>query len=126
MQLEAFKQFISLLEKNSERSNKLYKLGFEIYPLQEELERAITLLLKSHYSEQGEEIISSWLFESNWNKLIYNDNGEITNVLSTVEDLHSYVEKIRTSEDFVEFEPKPIKKKTRKQIEKRIKEFLKN
>ena len=124
MQLESFKQFISLLEKNSERSNKLYKLGFEIYPLQEELEKAITLLLKSHYSECGEGIISSWLFED-WNKLVYDNDGNITNDLTKIEDLYSYLEEIRKSEDFVEFEPKPIKKKTRKQIKKIIEGFFK-
>lgn len=115
MTLEAFKEFVFLLKKSSERNDKFYKLGLDIVNLQDELHRIITILLKSHYSEEGEEMISWWLWE-NTDKFLYNNTGEKINDLTEVEAIWKYVEEIRNSLDFKEYIPVKKKKRTKKQL----------
>lgn len=117
MTLEAFKKVVSLLKKNSERDDKFYKLGIDIINLQDELHGVINILLKSHYSEEGEDMISWWLWEST-EKFLYNEAGEKTNDLTEVEAIWKYVEEIRKSPDFKEYIPVKKRRRTKKQLTK--------
>lgn len=117
MTFEAFQQVIMLLKKNSEKSSKIYSLGLEIFDIQDELHEAIAILLKSHYSKEGEEIISWWLWESS-KKIIYDKDGNKINDLTKIKNLWEYVEEIRKFPDFEEYKPQNSKKRTKKQLEK--------
>jgi len=117
MKLEAFKEFVLLLKKDSERDNKLYKLGFDIINLKDELQGVITILLKAHYSEDGYEMISWWIWEDS-EKFLYNEAGEKTNDLTEIEAIWKHVEEIRKSPDFKDYVPKIYKKRTKKQLAK--------
>lgn len=122
MTLEAFQEIISLIKKNSVKIDKIYKLGLDIINFQDDLNQVITILLKSHYSKIGEEVISYWL----WEDLVelFDNDGNKTHDLTSIEDLWKYVEDIRKSADFEEFNPEKTKKLTKKQIEKIFKSFL--
>lgn len=117
MTFEAFQQAILLLKKDSERSHKLYKLGMDIFNVQDELHEVITILFKSHYSKEGEDMISWWLWEST-EKFLYDKDGNKINDLTKIEDLWKYIEEIRKSPDFEEYKPERPKKRTKKQLEK--------
>jgi len=123
MTFEAFQQLILLLKKDSIKSHKLYKLGFDDLTLKDELSQAITILLKSHYSKDGEDMISWWLWEDT-EKFLYNDNGDKINDLTKIEDIWKYVEEIRKSPDFKEYVPERAKKITKKQLQELFKQML--
>ena len=120
MTLETFKQIVFLLKKDSERSDKLYKLGMDVINFNDELHGVINLLFKAHYSEEGEDMISWWLWEDT-DKFLFDGEGNQTHDLTKIEDIWKYVEEIRKSPDFVEYTPEVKKKMTKKQMEKMFK-----
>jgi hypothetical protein len=123
MTFEAFQQVITLLQKDSDRSAKIYKLGIDLYNFQDDLHSAINILFKSHYSAEGEDLIGWWLWED-VEKFLYDKDGEKTNDLTKLEDLWKYIEEIRKSPDFKEYNPEKVKKKTKKQLEKIFGQFF--
>lgn len=123
MKLEVFKQIVFLLKKDSERSDKLYKLGIDTINFNDELHQAITLLLRTYYSRDGEDMISWWMWE-NVEKFVYDSAGNKTDDLTKIEDLWEYVEKIRKSTDFEEYIPEKKRKKSKKQLQKMFKQML--
>lgn len=106
MTFETFKQVIELLKIESEKIEKLYNLEIDLYNFVDIYHSIINMLLRSHYSFDGEDIISWWLYEDTEKKLYDCDGNEI-NDLTNIEDLWKYVEEIRKSPDFVEYIPKP-------------------
>ena len=106
MTFETFKQVIELLKIESEKIEKLYNLEIDLYNFVDIYHSIINMLLRSHYSCDGEDIISWWLYEDTEKKLYDCDGNEI-NDLTNIEDLWKYVEEIRKSPDFVEYIPKP-------------------
>jgi len=125
MTKEAFKHLIELLKAESDKLDKIYKLGIDLYNFNDELQGAITLLLKSHYSEQGEDMISWWLYEDTEKFLYSSEDNSVVNDLTKIDDLWEYVEEIRKSADFKEYAYVKERKKTKKQMEKMIKNMLK-
>jgi len=123
MTFEAFQQIILLLKKDSDKSMKLYKFGFDDLNLKEGLHDVITILLKSHYSEAGEDWISWWLWED-VKRIVFDEKGEEVVDLTNVEDLWKYVEEIRKSDDFKEYVPKKKRRLTEKQLRKLFGEML--
>ena len=116
MTLEAFEQIVSFLKKDSDRLSKLYKLGIDLYNLQDDLHHVISITLKSHYSEEGEDIISWWVWEDGDKTITYQDGT--TRDINKMEDVWKYIEEIRTSPDFKEYVPSKKKKMTKKQMKK--------
>jgi hypothetical protein len=121
MTIEAFKVFVSVLKKHDELNHKFYKLGLDTMSLVDNAIGAMSTLLKSHYSEEGEDLISWWLYEDVDKKLYLNDGSEID--LTKIEDLWAYVEEIRKSPNFKEYVPKN-KKMTKKQMNKFFDDFF--
>lgn len=116
MTLEALQQIISFLKKDSDRLAKIYKLGVDLYNLQDDLHHVISITLKSHYSEEGEDIISWWVWEDGDKTITYQDGS--TRDINKIEDMWKYIEEIRTSPDFKEYIPVKKKKMTKKQMKK--------
>ena len=123
MELEAFKQMALLLKKESERSDKPYRLGIDTINFSDELHQIITLLLRVHYSKDGEEIINWWLWEDS-EKILYNCSDGEKNDLTRIEDLWEHVENIRKSPNFIEYIPEKNKRKSKKQLQKMFKQML--
>lgn len=117
MTLEAFKKVISLLKKESEKTGKLYKLGLDLFNFNDDLQQAISIMFKSHYSEEGEDFISWWLWEDG-RKVLFDKDDNVVNDLTRIEDLWAYVEEIRKSTEFKEYVPVKKKKMAKKQMEK--------
>lgn len=123
MTFKAFQQMIVLLKKDFERSRKLHKLGFDDIQLKEELQQVIDILLKSHYSKEGEDMISWWIWED-VEKFLYDEKGNKIKDLSKMEDLWEYVEEIRKSSTFEEYNPEIVKKRTKKQMQELFKQMF--
>ena len=123
MTYEAFQQVILLLKKDSNKSNKLYKLGVDMFNINDELHQIITTLFRAHYSKDGEDMISWWLWEDT-EKLLYDLEGNQINDLTKIEDLWKYIEEIRKSSDFEEYTPEKPKKMSKKQLEKLFKGMM--
>lgn len=99
MNFKNFQHLISKLQKTSERDQGIYKLGIDLINFTDDYHSIINLLLKTYYSEEGEDIISWWLYE-NVEKKIYNKKGKVIDDLTSIESLWKYVEKIRKSKKF--------------------------
>ena len=117
MTLEAFKKIVLLLKKDLERESKLYKLGIDVFNFNDELQQVISILLKSHYSKDGEDLFSWWMYED-VDKMLYDNDGNIVNDLTKCEDLWKYLEDMRKSADFVEYVPEKRRKISQKKLEK--------
>ena len=63
MKLEQFKELIESLEKSSERSHALYKLGIDLMDYNELYQRTNDILLKSVFDEDGHGWIEWYLYE---------------------------------------------------------------
>lgn len=106
MTFEVFNQVIELLKKEDEKLHTLYKLDIDLYNFCDNMQKIITMLLRSHYSFIGEDIISWWLYEDT-EKILYNKDGDVVDDLTSIEDLWKYVEDLRKSSDFIEYIPTP-------------------
>ena len=96
MEFEKFKKLIELLKKDSEDSLSLYKLGLDCSNLKERLDAAITILLESYFTTEGEDIFSWWIYES-VEKKIYNYDGTVQKDLTKIEDLYEYVMELKNN-----------------------------
>ena len=110
MKYKVFKEVITKLQEIQEKSRSLYKLGIDLSNyIEDDYSEIITLILKSHYGLNGEDMISWWLYEDVEKVLYENDSDKIVRELKTISQLWEYVEELRNSEDFKEYElPKKI------------------
>lgn len=110
MKYKVFKEVITKLQEIQEKSRSLYKLGIDLSNyIEDDYSEIITLILKSHYGLNGEDMISWWLYEDVEKVLYENDSDKIVRELKTISQLWKYVEELRNSEDFKEYElPKKI------------------
>lgn len=68
MEYKTFSQIILLLKQESERSQKLYKLGVDVIELNDGLHQIITLLIEEIYGEGGLDWFSWFCYESDFGK----------------------------------------------------------
>lgn len=68
MEYKTFSQIILLLKQESERSQKLYKLGVDVMELNDGLHQIITLLIEEIYGEGGLDWFSWFCYESDFGK----------------------------------------------------------
>ena len=110
MKYKVFKEVITKLQEVQEKSRSLYKLGIDLSNyIEDDYSEIITLILKSHYGLEGEDMISWWLYEDVEKVLYENDSDKIVRELKTISQLWEYVEELRNSEDFKEYElPKKL------------------
>lgn len=99
MDFKNFQHLILKLQTTSERDQEIYKLGVDLINFTDDYHSIIAVLLKTYYSEEGEDIISWWLYED-VEKKIYNKKGEVIEDLTSIESLWEYVEKIKKSKKF--------------------------
>lgn len=99
MDFKNFQHLILKLQTTSERDQEIYKLGVDLINFTDDYHSIIDVLLKTYYSEEGEDIISWWLYED-VEKKIYNKKGEVIEDLTSIESLWEYVEKIKKSKKF--------------------------
>jgi hypothetical protein len=109
MKFEVFEKIIKELELCSNKEQKLYDLGFEIYNIVDEYYKIISLLFKSYYSEKGADWIDWFLYErkninGSINKVFDNDGNEIC---KNLKELWLIIEDIRKSKKFIEYQIKP-------------------
>lgn len=121
MEYKTFEHIILKLQLIQKRDESIYHLGLDLTNITDDYSQVITALLRAHYGEIGEDIISWWLYED-VDKFLYKEN-KIVNDLTLMEDLWKYCEKLRKSKSFIPYiipEPKTIEE--RKQI---IEQFFK-
>jgi hypothetical protein len=63
MNFKEFKEVIELLKKVSDRSHNIYKSGVDLLDYDEDFHKAITILMKSIFEEEGYDWISWYLYE---------------------------------------------------------------
>lgn len=68
MEYKTFSQIILLLEQESKRTQKLYKLGVDVMDLNDGLHRIINLLIEEIYGEGGLDWFSWFCYESDFGK----------------------------------------------------------
>ena len=93
MTREQFKKYIRKVEEVSELSGKLSDLGIEILDCRELFyaDEIFSAWVKSDFGEEGEDLVSWWLYED-VDKILYKeDGGEIS--LEDIDDLYSFLEK---------------------------------
>lgn len=104
MTIECFEKIIALLKEEMRVSDNLHKAGFDDFGLKERMHEVVSHLFKAHYSEEGEDMISWWLYE-NVDKTITYKNGKKRN-LTDIKKLWKYIEEIRNDKNFKEYIPK--------------------
>lgn len=93
MTREQFKKYIRKVEEVSEFSGKLSDLGVEILNCKElfYVDEIFSAWVKSDFGEEGEDLVSWWLYED-VDKILYKeDGGEIS--LEDIDDLYTFLEK---------------------------------
>ena len=122
MKYKVFKEVITKFQEVQEKCQKLYDLGIDLSnSIENDYSEIITLILKSHYGLEGEDMISWWLYED-VEKVLYSSNtNKIIRKLKTIEQLWKYCEELRNSKEFKEYElPKKLSDKERMDILKGI------
>jgi len=121
MKYTVFKEVITKLQEVNDKCHKLYDLGVDLTnSIENDYNEIITHILRAHYGEFGEDYISWWLYED-VKKVLYNDKGKIIKQLKTIKQLWEYVEELRNSKDFKEYElPKKITDEERNNILKEM------
>ncbi len=118
MQYKVFNEVIVKLQEVSDKSQKLYELGIDLSnSIENDYSEIITLILRSHYGKEGEDMISWWLYED-VEKVLYETNSDkVTRELKTIKQIWEYVEELRNSKDFKEYElPKKLSDEERMKI----------
>ena len=110
MKYKVFKEVITKFQEVQEKCQKLYDLGIDLSnSIENDYSEIITLILRSHYGLVGEDMISWWLYEDVKKILYENDSDKILRELKTIKQLWEYVEELRNSKDFKEYElPKKL------------------
>jgi hypothetical protein len=63
MKFKEFKQVVELLKNVSDRSHNIHKAGVDLLDYDEDFHKAITILMKSIFEEEGYDWISWYLYE---------------------------------------------------------------
>ena len=63
MNFKEFKSVIESLKKVSDRAHNAYQIGIDLMDYDEEYHKAITILMKSIFEEEGYDWISWYLYE---------------------------------------------------------------
>lgn len=119
MKLEVFEAIVSTIIDQTNKCSKLMELGIETYTYDSGYVGAITLLLRAYYGEEGEDLISWYIYNRECSdhaekpKLVNKTTGE--EICYDVNSLWRTVEEMRVSNDFVEYE---LPKKTELSEEK--------
>ena len=110
MQYKVFKEVLDKLQKVHDKSSSLYKLGIDLTNcIEDDYSTIIATILSSHYGEEGEDMISLWLYEDVEKVLYESDSNKVIRELKTIKQLWEYVEELRKSPDFKEYElPKKL------------------
>jgi hypothetical protein len=101
MRLDTFQVLLAQIVENDETVNTLYP-KIDITNVTDGYSKAITILLKSYYGEQGEDWISWFLYERDPERdlLAYDKDGN--EICKTVEELWQICEECKlTKEDYV-------------------------
>jgi hypothetical protein len=105
MKLEVFTAIIEALEKQGSREIEAAKIGIDLLDYEEDWVLAVTLLLNAYYGKIGGDWIGWYLYERNLDEspalAVDADNQAIC---FDVPSLWNHVEKLRVSDEFVEFE----------------------
>lgn len=112
MKLEVFDKIVTLLKHQENKSTDLLKLGIDTFNYEESYISVITLLLRAYYGKDGEDMISWFLYEreSHTGEILQAWDKDGSEICYDIPSLWKYVEELRCSEDFVEYElPEPVK-----------------
>lgn len=105
MRLEVFNKIIDLINSTNDNVLKLYHLGVDLINISNQYDEIISLLLNSYYGEDGADIIYWYCFdkfEANPPLQMFNNSGEP--ICTDVESLWNYVELLRKSSNFKEYD----------------------
>lgn len=114
MEYKTFEHIILKLQLTSKRDHKLYELGLDLSNISDDYQHIITTLLRVYYGEEGEDLISWWLYED-VPKHIFKKSKIIAD-LTTIEGLWKYIEKLRKSEIKPYIIPEPLTSKQKKKM----------
>ena len=107
MRLDVFTKIIESINSTNDDMLKLYTLGVDLINISNKYDEIITLLLSSYYGEEGTDIIYWYCFEkfeADTPLQMLNNSGD--EICTDIESLWNYVELLRTSSDFKEYELK--------------------
>ena len=124
MKIELFEHVLLKLKSATSKSLKLYELGIDLTEaIESDYHTIIDTLIGAHYGEEGEDIISWWLYEDV--EKVLEENGK-TVELHTIEQLYNYVEKIRNSKDFKDYKlPERLSDEEHSKLLESMKEMFK-
>ncbi len=108
MKYEVFENILMNIIKTNETDRKFYDLGLDMTNVVDEYNKIISTLLSAHYSDEGSEWIDWFLYEreSMSGEILTATDKDGNNICYDMKSLWEYVEKIRLSKDFVEYELK--------------------
>lgn len=105
MKLEVFQTIIETLERQERQTIEIAKLGIDLLEFNEDWLQAVHLALYAYYGKEGGEWISWYLYErpvSLDEPAARDKDGNP--ICYDIPSLWKYVEEIRVSEDFEEYE----------------------
>jgi hypothetical protein len=97
MNFNEFKEIVELLKKVSERSHNMYNLGIDLLDYDEDFHKAITILMKSVFEEEGYNWISWYLYERDGfdGKVLLATDADGNEICHNIESLWSTVKSYR-------------------------------
>ena len=124
MKIELFEYALLKIKSVTSKSLELYHLGIDLTEaIEDDYGSIIHTLIGGHYGEEGEDVISWWLYEDV--EKVLEENGEKVE-LHTIEQLYNYVEKIRNSKDFKDYKlPKQLSDEEHSKLLESMKEIFK-
>jgi hypothetical protein len=107
MKLEVFNKIIESIQNQEKRSHEAYRLGIDLINYDVDYTLTIDLLFKAYYGEEGADWISWFLYERDSltggePNAAWDANGDP--ICFDVPSLWKYVEELRCSNDFKEYE----------------------
>lgn len=110
MKFEVFNSIVEQMIDQNKKIVSLSKLGVDTFVHDSRFMSVVSLLLRAYYSEPGADVVEWFVYRKNDPEIeneeirpkAVNDSGE--EVLKTIHDLWKFVEEIRVSNDYTEYE----------------------
>ena len=93
MKLEVFKEVIARLKRNHEKQDACYRVGIDLYELNDDLFTVVSMLIGTIYGKECLDTFDWWCYDNEWGTkgLEFTDHDG-TPLCQTIEDLHHYLE----------------------------------
>ena len=97
---EVFKQIVSKLKEQQEKSDKAYKAGIDLIDFTDPYASVISMLIGTIYGKEGKETFDWWCYEKDWGEqtdltMTDKDGNELCR---TIEELHQYLEENKVND----------------------------